>query len=128
MIDTIEKELEGLCEFVRTEKGITKISMEDLMDFVSEYELWKIRNQSSTMNIKKTIQKLQQKLDSLPKESGRCSSVKRKNILNKILKLKSKQMKKQYVIESKGFKEGVGSFKYSQKRKNEIKELKNKIK
>ena len=36
-------------------------------------------------------------------------------------------MKKQYVIESKGFKEGVGSFKYSQKRKNEIKELKKKI-
>jgi len=36
------------------------------------------------MNIKKTIQKLQQKLDSLPKES------KRKKILNKILKLKSK--------------------------------------
>jgi len=36
------------------------------------------------MNIKKTIQKLQQKLDNLPNES------KRKKILNKILKLKSK--------------------------------------
>ena len=36
------------------------------------------------MSIKKTIQKLQQKLDSLPKES------KRKKIISKILKLKSK--------------------------------------
>tara|TARA_R110000737_G_scaffold2749_1_gene7540 strand:+ start:7265 stop:7426 length:162 start_codon:yes stop_codon:yes gene_type:complete len=37
-------------------------------------------------------------------------------------------MKKKYVIESKGFKEGIGSSKYSQKRRNEIKELEDKIK
>ena len=37
-------------------------------------------------------------------------------------------MKKEYVIESKGFVEGIGSSKYSQKRRNEIKELEDKIK
>tara|TARA_R110001599_G_scaffold263330_1_gene463999 strand:+ start:789 stop:908 length:120 start_codon:yes stop_codon:yes gene_type:complete len=36
------------------------------------------------MNIKKSIQKLQQKLDNLPNES------KRKKIMSKILKLKNK--------------------------------------
>ena len=34
----------GLTEFVKTEKGITKITLEDLMDFVPDYELWKKRN------------------------------------------------------------------------------------
>lgn len=38
------EDLEGLCEFVKTEKGITKISMEELVAFVPEYELWKHRN------------------------------------------------------------------------------------
>lgn len=38
-------DLKGLCEFVKTEKGITKITLEELMDFVPEYELWKQRNQ-----------------------------------------------------------------------------------
>lgn len=37
-------DLIGLTEFVKTEKGITKITLEDLMDFVPEYELWKQRN------------------------------------------------------------------------------------
>tara|TARA_R110002153_G_scaffold72797_1_gene190139 strand:- start:333 stop:479 length:147 start_codon:yes stop_codon:yes gene_type:complete len=37
-------------------------------------------------------------------------------------------VKKEYVIDSKGFKSGVGSSKYSQKRRNEIKELEDKIK
>ena len=35
----------GLIEFVKTEKGITKITLEDLVSYVPEYELWKIRNQ-----------------------------------------------------------------------------------
>tara|TARA_R110000772_G_scaffold27776_1_gene70502 strand:+ start:1132 stop:1257 length:126 start_codon:yes stop_codon:yes gene_type:complete len=34
----------GLIEFVKTEKGITKITLEDLVSYVPEYELWKIRN------------------------------------------------------------------------------------
>jgi hypothetical protein len=37
-------DLIGLTEFVKTEKGITKISIEELVGFVAEYELWKIRN------------------------------------------------------------------------------------
>ena len=37
-------DLIGLTEFVKTEKGITRITVEDLMDFLPEYELWKIRN------------------------------------------------------------------------------------
>lgn len=39
------KDIIGLTEFVKTEKGITKITLEDLMDFLPEYELWKKRNQ-----------------------------------------------------------------------------------
>jgi hypothetical protein len=39
-----------------------------------------------------------------------------------------KPMKKQYIIESKGFREGVGSSKYLQKQRNEIMELEAKIK
>lgn len=35
----------GLTEFVKTEKGIKKITLEKLMDFVPEYELWRVRNQ-----------------------------------------------------------------------------------
>ena len=42
--------------------------------------------------------------------------------------IKSNIVKKEYVIDSKGFKSGVGSSKYSQKRRNEIKELEDKIK
>ena len=38
------KDIIGLTEFVKTEKGITKITLEDLMDFLPEYELWKKRN------------------------------------------------------------------------------------
>jgi len=37
-------DLIGLTEFVKTEKGITKITLEELMRFVAEYELWKQRN------------------------------------------------------------------------------------
>ena len=37
-------DLVGLTEFVKTEKGITKISLEDLLAFLPEYELWKRRN------------------------------------------------------------------------------------
>ena len=37
-------ELNALIEWVKTEKGITKITLEDLMDLKSEYELWKQRN------------------------------------------------------------------------------------
>ncbi len=38
------EELKGLVNWVKNEKGITKITLEDLMDFVPEYELWKQRN------------------------------------------------------------------------------------
>lgn len=34
------EDLIGLTEFVKTEKGITKITLEELMGFVPEYELW----------------------------------------------------------------------------------------
>lgn len=34
----------GLTEFVKTQKGITKITLEKLMDFLPEYELLKTRN------------------------------------------------------------------------------------
>jgi len=37
-------ELNALTEWVKTEKGITKITLEDLMDLVPEYELWKQTN------------------------------------------------------------------------------------
>jgi hypothetical protein len=37
-------ELNALIEWVKKEKGITKITLEDLMDLVTEYELWKQRN------------------------------------------------------------------------------------
>lgn len=35
------EDLNGLVEWVKTEKGITKITLEDLMELVQEYELWK---------------------------------------------------------------------------------------
>lgn len=34
----------GLTEFVKTQKGITKITLEELLTFVPEYEIWKLRN------------------------------------------------------------------------------------
>ena len=34
----------GMTEWLKKEKGITKITLEDLNDFVPEYELWKSRN------------------------------------------------------------------------------------
>jgi hypothetical protein len=37
-------DLNGLIEWVKTEKGITKIELTDLIDYVPEYELWKQRN------------------------------------------------------------------------------------
>lgn len=37
-------DLTGLTEFVKTQKGLTNITLEDLMDFVPEYEIWKQRN------------------------------------------------------------------------------------
>lgn len=37
-------DLTGLTEFVKTEKGLTNITLEDLIDFVPEYEIWKQRN------------------------------------------------------------------------------------
>jgi len=36
-------------------------------------------------------------------------------------------MKKQYVIESKGFTQGIGSAKYAEKRKKKMEELKRQI-
>jgi hypothetical protein len=38
------EDLIGLTEFVKTEKGITKISLEELMEFIPEYNLWLRRN------------------------------------------------------------------------------------
>lgn len=38
------EDLEGLAEWLKTEKGITKITLEELIDYVPEYELWKNRN------------------------------------------------------------------------------------
>lgn len=35
-----EKYLEGLCEWVKSEKGITKIDLMELVEFVPEYEEW----------------------------------------------------------------------------------------
>jgi hypothetical protein len=37
-------ELNALIEWLKTEKGIIKITLEDLMELVPEYELWKQRN------------------------------------------------------------------------------------
>ncbi len=37
-------ELIEMTEWLKTEKGITKITIEDLADLVPEYEMWKIRN------------------------------------------------------------------------------------
>ena len=37
-------DLNGLTQWLKDEKGITKITLEDLIDFVPEYELWKQRN------------------------------------------------------------------------------------
>tara|TARA_R110000803_G_scaffold78075_3_gene143117 strand:- start:3319 stop:3438 length:120 start_codon:yes stop_codon:yes gene_type:complete len=37
-------DLEGLIEWVKTEKGITEIDATELIDLVPEYELWKLRN------------------------------------------------------------------------------------
>ncbi len=34
----------GLTDFVKTQKGITKITLEKLLTFVPEYEIWKLRN------------------------------------------------------------------------------------
>ena len=33
-----------MTEWLKTEKGITQITLEDLADFVPEYELYKLRN------------------------------------------------------------------------------------
>ncbi len=33
------EDLKGLTEFVKTKKGITRITLEDLMGFIPEYEL-----------------------------------------------------------------------------------------
>ena len=38
------EDLEGLVEFVKTQKGITKITVEELIEFVPEYELSKLSN------------------------------------------------------------------------------------
>ena len=38
------EDLEQLCEWLKTEKGITKITLEELSDYVPEYEMWKRRN------------------------------------------------------------------------------------
>lgn len=37
-------DLTGLIEYVKTEKGITLTTDEELMSYVTEYELWKQRN------------------------------------------------------------------------------------
>lgn len=37
-------DLEGLTEFVKTQKGITKLTLDELMAYVPEYEIWKQRN------------------------------------------------------------------------------------
>ena len=36
-------------------------------------------------------------------------------------------MKKQYVIESKGFRQGIGSFKYFEKRKKQLEQIKKEL-
>ena len=46
---------------------------------------------------------------------------------NSINNLKQSIMSKQYVIESKGFTQGIGSASYSKKRKEQLKELKRQI-
>jgi len=38
------EDLEKLVEWVKTEKGITKLTLEELMNFIPEFELWKNRN------------------------------------------------------------------------------------
>jgi len=38
------KDLKGLVNFVKTEKGITKLTLDELLEFVPEYEIWKQRN------------------------------------------------------------------------------------
>ncbi len=34
----------GLTEFVKTQKGISKITLEELLTYIPEYEIWKRRN------------------------------------------------------------------------------------
>lgn len=38
------EDLKGLTEWLKTEKGITKLTLDELIDYVPEYELWKQRN------------------------------------------------------------------------------------
>lgn len=40
----IMEDLEGLAEWLKTEKGITKLTLDELIDYIPEYELWKQRN------------------------------------------------------------------------------------
>ena len=53
--------------------------------------------------------------------------IKKKVYLCTINNLKQNIMSKQYVIESKGFTQGIGSASYSKKRKEQLKELKRQI-
>lgn len=36
----MQEKLEGLCEWLKNEKGIAEIDMMDLIDFMPEYEEW----------------------------------------------------------------------------------------
>lgn len=38
------EDLIEMTEWLKTEKGITKLTLEELAEFVPEYELWKTRN------------------------------------------------------------------------------------
>ena len=38
------EDLEELCKWIKTEKGITEISMEELLSFIPEFEEWKQKN------------------------------------------------------------------------------------
>lgn len=40
----MEVDLEGIAQWLKDVKGITKIKMEELNDLIPEYELWKQRN------------------------------------------------------------------------------------
>ena len=37
-------DITGLTEFVKTQKGISNITLEELLTYIPEYEIWKRRN------------------------------------------------------------------------------------
>jgi len=45
-----EEKLEGLCNWVKTKKGITKIDLFDLIGYLPEYEEWLVANKKEWLS------------------------------------------------------------------------------